>query len=168
MQSFCAQFEYPRGFLGWLVGLLMAVENRERNAWAVTMLNLQPVDSVLEIGFGPGLAVQQASNVARFVAGIDRSAVMVQQASKRNARAIRAGRVELRQGAAQKLPYPSATFDKVFAVNSLHSWSDQAAGLAEVQRVLKPLGNGDSGEAGRKTVALLTEVGFRRISVTEK
>ena len=93
----------------------MAIETRERNTWAVSMLNLQSSDSVLEIGFGPGLAIQQVAKVAHFVAGIDHSATMVQQASKRNGRAIRAGTVELRQCPVQHLPYSSSIFDKVFA-----------------------------------------------------
>jgi ubiquinone/menaquinone biosynthesis C-methylase UbiE len=177
MQSFYAQFEYPKGILGWLVGMLMAIETRERNAWAVSMLYLQPTDSVLEIGFGPGSAIAEAARIARFVAGIDHSEVMLHQASNLNARAIRERRVELQRGTAEHLPYPSATFDKVFAVNSLQIWSDKMVALQEIRRVLKPDGHiaifeqpfrGDPHEAAQKNFALLTEAGFKQLTITEK
>src|ERR1700750_2396976 len=98
MESFYAQFEHPTGVLGWLVGILMGWETRERNAWAVCALQLQPTDNVLEIGFGPGNAIAEAAKTARFVAGIDHSEVMLRQASQLNARAIHEGRVELKRG----------------------------------------------------------------------
>jgi ubiquinone/menaquinone biosynthesis C-methylase UbiE len=177
MQSFYAQFEYPKGRLGWLVGWLMAIETRERNAWAVSMLRLQPTDRILEIGFGPGSAIAEAAKTAHFVAGIDHSEVMLRQASNFKARAIRQGHVELQLGTADHLPYPSATFDIVFAINSLHIWSDKTAALKEIRRVLKPEGRiaifeqpfrGDPHEAGQKTFAILSEAGFKRLNVTEK
>lgn len=177
MESFYSQFEHPTGVLGWIVGGLMSIETRERNAWAVSMLDLRPTDTVLEIGFGPGTAIALAARTARLVAGIDHSEVMLHQASNLNSRAIRAGRVELRIGTAENLPYQSAMFDKVYAVNSLHIWPDKAAALAEICRVLKPEGSiaifeqpfrGDAGEAAQKTFALLTEAGFKQLRMVEK
>jgi ubiquinone/menaquinone biosynthesis C-methylase UbiE len=140
MNYIYSQFGRPRGIVGRLVGMILAYENRERNEWAVSLLDLKPDDRVLEIGFGPGLAIQHIAYVARLAAGVDHSDVMVDQASKRNAAAVREGRVDLRQGTAAVIPFPDATFDKILAVNSYHMWSDVAAGLREVQRVLKPGG----------------------------
>ena len=39
MESFYAQFEHPTGIFGWFVGMFMAMETRERNAWAVREMN---------------------------------------------------------------------------------------------------------------------------------
>jgi ubiquinone/menaquinone biosynthesis C-methylase UbiE len=118
----------------------MAVENRERIAWAVMLLGVQPADHVLEIGFGPGIAIERLASIVHLVAGVDVSEVMVAQASRRNAAAIRAGRVDLTQGSAGNLPYLDQQFDRVLAINSLHIWSAPQTGLHEIHRVLKPGG----------------------------
>jgi ubiquinone/menaquinone biosynthesis C-methylase UbiE len=93
--------------------------NRRRNAWAVSLLDVQRDDRVLEIGFGPGVAIRELSAGAPegHVCGLDHSPVMVQQAARRNAEAVRQGRVELRLGAADSLPAFEAPFDKILAVN---------------------------------------------------
>lgn len=137
-----SQFGNPRGLVGHLVGLIMAYENRSRNQWSLSLLNLQPTDRILEIGFGPGWAIQQASKIAvnGLVAGVDRSETMVKQASIRNRASIKAGRVVLRQGAATKIPFGDAAFDKIYAVNSFHEWNDSASDLQEIKRVLVPNG----------------------------
>ena len=57
----------------------MAYENRERNAWAVSLLKVQEADRVLEIGFGPGWAIERVAALASagFVAGVEHSQTMV-------------------------------------------------------------------------------------------
>ena len=137
-----AQFAHPEGLLGRFVGMILALKNRERNAWTISMLDIQPDDQVLEIGFGPGQAIQEVAKLTPngFVAGIDLSDTMVMQASKRNSAAIRSGRVLLQQGSESPLPFEDNKFNKVFAVNSMQFWSNPIAGLQEVRRVLKPGG----------------------------
>jgi ubiquinone/menaquinone biosynthesis C-methylase UbiE len=76
----------------------------ERNDWAVSLLKLQPTDRVLEIGFGPGVAIQKMSEFVKegLIWGIDHSEVMLRQASKRNKEAISADRVRLLLGSLEK------------------------------------------------------------------
>ncbi len=133
---------HPTGFLGRLGGIAMARTGRRMNERAVELLDVQPSDRVLEIGFGPGVGIQLlAKSVSSgSVAGIDLSEVMVEQAKARNAAGIRTGRVELRRGSAESLPYEDATFDRAMAVNSMHLWPDAVAGLQETRRVLRPGG----------------------------
>src|SRR6266540_1811922 len=142
MKNFNSQFAHPKGLLGRFVGIILALKNRARNAWTISMLNIQPNDQVLEIGFGRGQAIQEIAKLTPngFVAGIDLSHTMVAQASKRNSAAIRSGRVLLKQGAESPLPFEDNKFNKVFAVNSMQFWSNPIAGLQEVRRVLKPSG----------------------------
>ena len=116
------QMAKPQGALGWVAGHLMAINSGERSEWVFSLLDLNPQDRVLEVGFGPGADVRRASLAAASVAGIDHSEVMVKQASRRNAKAIREGRVELKLGSANRLPFPEAHFDKIFAIYSAQFW----------------------------------------------
>jgi len=74
-----SQFGNPRGIIGHLVGMIMAYENRRRNEWALSLLNIQPTDRILEIGYGPGWAIQQASRFTTqgLVAGVDSSETLL-------------------------------------------------------------------------------------------
>lgn len=132
------QLRHPSGLLGRLVGLLLAHENDERVDWAVQQLHIQPEDRVLEIGFGPGDCIEEVAALAScgYVAGVEVSDVMIEQAHSRNATAIEAGRVDLRSGDVRNLPFDAAMFDKVFTINSINIWDDQQQGLREVHRVL--------------------------------
>jgi ubiquinone/menaquinone biosynthesis C-methylase UbiE len=134
------QFSKPTGPIGQLVGYSLAFKNRERSEWVMALLDLKPTDRVLEIGFGPGTDIARASHAAAFVAGIDHSETMVQQASRRNREAIRTGRVQLHLGIAAELPFPDSEFDCVFAINSAQFWKDLPKTLAELMRVIKPAG----------------------------
>jgi SAM-dependent methyltransferase len=144
MGAVFGQFRRPHGFGGRAVGWIMAKRgsNRERNIWAVGLLDVQPQDHVLEIGFGPGVAIREFARRATsgLVVGVDHSEVMVRQARKRNAAAVRAGRVDLRLGTAERLPAVGASFDKILAVNSLMFWDDPVNRLVELRALLRPGG----------------------------
>ena len=94
---------------------------------------------VLEIGFGPGVAVREiARRTTRGqVVGIDRSAVMRAQAARRNAAAIRAGRVSLMVASIDDPPTFDRPFDKVLAVNNMGMWSEPALRLKELAGLLR-------------------------------
>jgi ubiquinone/menaquinone biosynthesis C-methylase UbiE len=136
-----AQFGHPSGFWGPAVGWIMASRssNRRRNVWAVSLLNVERHDRVLEIGFGPGIAIQEISRIAveGYVCGLDHSEQMLHQASRRNAAAIRAGRVDLRLGSVECLPVFDAPFDKVLTVNTLMFWTRPARVLEQLRRLLR-------------------------------
>src|SRR6201996_6556128 len=173
------QAHHPRGAAGRVTAWEMAhrSSNRQRSGWVVSLLDVQPADRVLEIGFGPGLAITQLARAgAGHVYGIDHSGVMVRQASKRNAAAIRAGRVTLIQAPADQLPPAlDGPFDAILAVNSLAFWPAPAERLAGLRRRLAPGGRvaiasqprcpgaaaDTSRDAARQIGELLTEAGFR-------
>jgi SAM-dependent methyltransferase len=138
------QFGKPSGPIGVLVGLVMRVRpsNRLRSVRTLALLDIRPEDRVLEVGFGPGLAVARAAEraTAGKVVGIDHSPVMLRQARRRNAAAIRAGRVELRLGSAEMLPRFEERFDKVLAVNVYMFWGDPASVLTGLRGLMTPGG----------------------------
>src|SRR5580692_5640167 len=130
------QAHHPRGAAGRVTAWEMASRpsNRQRNRWVAALLEVRPTDTVLEIGFGPGLAIEALARAdAGHVYGVDHSAVMLRQAARRNAAAIRAGRVTLINASADQLPPDlSGPFDVILAVNSLGFWSAPADRLAEL------------------------------------
>ncbi|WP_322749682.1 MULTISPECIES: class I SAM-dependent methyltransferase [unclassified Frankia] len=138
------QGHHPRGAAGSVTGWVFAhrPSNRQRNRWVVSLLGVQPADQVLEIGFGPGLAVAELVRAgADHVYGIDHSGVMLRQASRRNTAAIRAGRVTLMRTSVDQIPPAlDGPFDAILAVNSLGFWPAPAERLAELRRRLAPSG----------------------------
>lgn len=137
-----SQLRQPRGIIGKLVGRGMARQNKESNDWTIALLNVQPDDRVMEVGFGPGVAIKSVSQMASegFVAGIDFSAAMVQQAGKLNASEIKDGRVELKIADVSSIPYDDNSFNKIFAVNVVYLWPNLLNVVKELKRVMKPEG----------------------------
>ena len=168
-------FGRPTGVLGRLGGLIMARTNQWMAQRTIELLDVQPGDRVLEIGFGPGVGIQLLAGSASsgWVAGIDPSPEMVAQATARNAAGIGAGRVELRRGSVERLPFANATFDKALAINSMQVWPDAVAGLREVRRVLRPgssmaLGfTRYAGQAKEGLTETLTAAGFADAQVVD-
>ncbi|MEX0875420.1 MAG: class I SAM-dependent methyltransferase [Actinomycetota bacterium] len=138
------QFRRPSGFFGWLAGWEMALNrgNRKRNAWAVSLVDPRADARVLEIGFGPGIAVRELAKrvTAGKVYGVDHSETMRRFASKRNTEAVAAGRVDLRVGSADDLPEFGERFDLVLTVNSLQFWPEPTERLKEIRRLLGTAG----------------------------
>ncbi|MFC4010576.1 class I SAM-dependent methyltransferase [Nonomuraea purpurea] len=138
------QAHHPRGIVGWANGWMFAhrPSNRKRNIWAVSLLDVQPTDRVLEIGFGPGVAIAEfAARATRgHVFGIDHSQAMVRHATRRNAAAVRARRVHLTRASVEQLPSFGEPLDAVLAVNSVGFWPDPVERLGELRRLLRPAG----------------------------
>ena len=142
MRTLGSQARKPSGWMGKITGHFTAWEHKPLTRWAIESMDVQPTDHVLAIGCGSGMAIKLIAQIAveGFVAGVDYSEVMVQQARKRNAAAIRAGRVEIRHGNVLALPYDDESFDKVIAVETFYFWPDPVANLREVRRVMRPGG----------------------------
>ncbi|MEV6638819.1 class I SAM-dependent methyltransferase [Amycolatopsis sp. NPDC051371] len=136
------QFHHPRGVGGRVAGFVMAhrSSNRRRNIWVVELLDIQPEDRVLEVGFGPGIALGElAARATRGrVYGVDHSAVMVGRASRRNRAA--ADRIELIHASVERLPSFGEPLDAVLAVNSSGFWPDPPQRLRELRGLLRPGG----------------------------
>lgn len=141
MESSAAQcgFDCPHGVIGSIIGHLMAWTSDWRIPWVLDLLDVKPQDRVLGIGFGPGAEIERVARLATngFVAGIDPSEVMVQQAIRRNRHYIRTGRVKLHQASMSTIPCTDGTFDKTFGINCIQFSRDLLHDLSEIRRVLK-------------------------------
>jgi ubiquinone/menaquinone biosynthesis C-methylase UbiE len=92
---------------------------------------------VLEVAVGTGLNLPFYRPDVRLT-GVDLSPAMLAVA---RARAAELGReVDLREGDAQALPFPDASFDTVVCTLSLCNVPEPAAGIAQMGRVLRPGG----------------------------
>jgi len=143
MRMFGRQSRKPSGWFGKMVfGHLATWGHRPLTDWAIGFINIQRTDHVLDIGCGGGMAIKLIAQITveGFVAGIDYSEDMVQQARKRNAAAVRAGRVEIRYSNVAALAYDDESFDKVISVEAFYFWPDPIANLREVRRVMRPGG----------------------------
>src|SRR6185436_13818884 len=177
------QLARPRGLVGLLAGEVLAWQNREVNAWTLSLLDVGAESRIVEIGFGPGVGVRLAAARARrgLVAGVDPSSMMMRRARWRNRQAVRRGRVELRRGTVEALPWLDGTFTHAWSVNTFFEWPNQSAGLAEVARVLQPGGRlalttqarwahdeAEARTATREALALLAEAGFEVLDVARR
>lgn len=132
----------PRGWVGRLLGRIMAWHNSQDDAWTIHCLDIGNGEHVLEVGFGPGRAIEMLAqmNPSVFITGIDHSETMLEAASSRNREATQSGRVDLRLGSVMDLPFKDASFDRVFSINCIYFWEPPVQGLREIYRVLKPHG----------------------------
>jgi len=101
------------------------------------LLALQPGETVLDIGSGPGfLADEMAAEVGTegAVHGLDPSEAMLAIARRRETG------VEYAVGGANSLPYDDETFDAVVSTQVYEYVPDMPAALTEARRVLRPGG----------------------------
>jgi ubiquinone/menaquinone biosynthesis C-methylase UbiE len=181
------QYRQPSGLVGRWIGGRMAQQQHPENLWTVNLLDVQPTDHILEVGFGPGIAIREVSRRARYTAGVDFSRAMLAAASKRNAAAVGDGKVDLRLGDAAQLPFDNASFDKAFSIHSIYFWRYPLLVLGEIRRVLKPHGrlvltvlpkdlwNSDDPDdagtpdctpySGAELKTMLTQIGFTELTI---
>lgn len=133
----------PRGAVGVVMGWLLERGNAVQNRATVEALDPPPGGAVLEVGFGPGHALEMLATTRPLglLAGVDHSELMVETARRRLARVRGNAALDLRCGDAGELPFPDERFDLVYAVNSFHQWPAKEDALAEMAGVLKPGGD---------------------------
>jgi ubiquinone/menaquinone biosynthesis C-methylase UbiE len=133
----------PHGLAAWLYETITAVSmtvGRSHAARAVADLAcLQEGEVLIDVGCGPGTAVREAFRRGAHPTGVDPSGQM-----------LRLGRwiTSVRQmsepafveGTAECLPLDDKSASVVWALSSVHHWSNVDAGLTEARRVLVPGG----------------------------
>ena len=143
-KTIVGQFKNPHGWLGSIAGWIMANRrsNRQRNLWTVDLLQLKPDDRIIEIGCGPGLALEAclAQAAAGEGVGLDHSRTMLDQARVRNAGASSDGRLQLRLESLDELPPGLGPFDKLYSANVVQFLPDRAAAFRKIHALLKPNG----------------------------
>lgn len=142
MRSLAKQLRKPGGKLAKKVGKKMNEANETLYDFALDTMQLSMGDNILEIGFGNGRffnkIFSKKDNLK--ISGLDYSADMVNAARAANQENINSGKLTLRYGNSDKIPFPENSFEKVFCINVVYFWEDPAKHLREIHRVLKPGG----------------------------
>ncbi len=98
---------------------------------------VEPPGAILDVGCGTGRLLREAH--LRWpeadIVGVDAAAGMIEQARG----LATAGRLVV--ATAEELPLPSESVDLAVSTMSFHHWTDKAAGIREIVRVLRPGGN---------------------------
>lgn len=136
------QFRQPTGLFGTIAARLMTKGNLPAIIETIQRLSITDNDCILEIGYGPGLGIQEVltRNAGCTMKGIDFSELMFTIAKKRNKHFISKNRLELLMGDFLSYDIPENSFSKVFGVNVIYFWTDLAVATEKVKRLLKPDG----------------------------
>uniref|UniRef100_A0A8C4S364 Zgc:194242 n=1 Tax=Erpetoichthys calabaricus TaxID=27687 RepID=A0A8C4S364_ERPCA len=137
------QLGHPRhSFTGWLVKTVLENINETLEGNAAKLVQIQPDNTVLEVGFGPGLGLQKAIHYLTeskgILYGLDYSEYIHNVASKRLQEQIASGKTKLLLGSVEKIPLPDSSVDRVFHCNCYYYWPDLKTCSAELHRVMKP------------------------------
>ncbi|MGA2386755.1 MAG: class I SAM-dependent methyltransferase [Candidatus Bathyarchaeia archaeon] len=91
---------------------------------------------ILDVGCGTGRLLRKAKQQwpDAHLVGVDAAEKMIQQATELFPEA------EFHVAMAEALPLPDASVDLAFSTMSFHHWANQAQGIREVARVLRPQG----------------------------
>ncbi len=120
--------------------------NRANSRMIVEMAQIQPGNTVLDVGCGTGnltLTAKSYVGESGLVYGIDASPEMIEEAQKKEKRSGYSGsKVIFEVGLIEKLPYPDTTFDVVISRLVIHHLPDdlKRQGFAQIFRVLTPGG----------------------------
>ncbi len=142
LKMIAAQLRRPEGRDGIETGERMNTGNKYINLFTIEALNIQPEDSVLEIGMGNGFFVKNILEISDTVSytGLDFSVDMISESTRINEEFIENGRVQFILGEASNIPFPDNSFDKIFTINTIYFWQDPEKVLSEFKRVMNPNG----------------------------
>lgn len=136
------QLQHPSGRFGKALFGWMTKTTLAHARWTADLMDVQPDDDILEVGFGNGANIELLAGRAPKgrIAGVEISKTALEMASKRNASAISEGRVTLHRAAGGALPFDDGTFDKACTVATAYVIADPSAVFRDMHRVLEPGG----------------------------
>jgi ubiquinone/menaquinone biosynthesis C-methylase UbiE len=105
---------------------------------------------VLDIGCGPGLAIEQLLSTDSEIIGLDCSMEMAQRASELSQQTARPRQFVV--GTVERIPFRDATFDIVLCINCLEFVENREAAFEEIARVLRPNGIAILGMLNRHSI----------------
>lgn len=129
----------PQGFWGKMMIRSMNKNHSALTDWALSFIKTERNSTLLDVGCGGGKTVDKlCSKIGNGkVYGVDYSELCIKKASKLNAKNILCGKAKIICASVSDLPFETASFDIVTAVETYYFWQDKLNDLKEVYRVLK-------------------------------
>ena len=110
-------------------------------SFLVERIGATPEETVLDVACGTAaVSLELVRRYGCRVVGVDQSAAMLAAGRERVRAAGLSGRIELREGRAEELPFADASFDALTFTYLLRYVDDPAATMREVARVVRPGG----------------------------
>ncbi len=176
------QYKTPKGIIGTFIGEKMVRQHKTETNWSLELMNVQQGDRILELGCGAGFAMKLIleKDLAEEIVGLDISPTIIRSARMRNKKAINEKRAKLVQANLNNLPFHNENFNTVFSIQTIYFWTDIAATLSEIFRVLKPEGvfiltfsdgkenetwEGIKGITENQVIPFMKNAGFRDVSL---
>jgi SAM-dependent methyltransferase len=141
------------------MGRFLNVLNSEFNDLILQDLAVEATSRVLEVGFGGGALLRSlcANTPKGFVAGLEVSEEMIARSRLLLRSQIDAGRLEVRHGSVDSMPFGDEQFDRACAVNTIYFWPDLVNAMREFRRVLQP--------GSRLVLGFLSEADIGRVGL---
>ena len=132
----------PTGLVGHLIGRAMNLYHTSLYQQYLSQSLPPDHSSIIDIGCGGGrfLKFLAAANPTYHLYGFDHSAEMVELALRVNRTAVHTSRLQVCEASVLEIPLEVSTVDVATAFETIQFWPELSSALAEVRRVLKPVG----------------------------
>ena len=140
LAALASQLSHPSGEKGLEIAEMMNETNSGMTKNAVSNLNLNSGDTVLELGHGNAGHLSFLFSICQNIqyTGLEISTLMNQEAQQLNKPFIDNQKAAFVLYDGKQIPFADNQFDKSFTVNTLYFWPNPLAMLSELSRVLKP------------------------------
>ena len=102
---------------------------------ALSITELNPNETVLDLGCGTGFLFQHIAQKVGLLVGMDLSQKALREAKKHTKKLTN---IALVRADADNTPFPDRTFDRVFAITLLQNMPDPLKTITEMKRIGKP------------------------------
>lgn len=142
LKELAAQLKQPYGPKGVETGVMLHESNLNMTLNAIRALRLNSHDAVFELGHGNCSHLEELFSFADNLSyqGLKISDVMIAEAIRINQAFVEHKKANFCLYDGCHFPFPNASFDKGFSVNTLYFWESPLNMLREIDRVLKPRG----------------------------
>lgn len=142
LKSINKQFKKPAGFGGRVISKIMEKGNSGAYNKLITLMQVNPGDTIFEIGYGPGLGIEKIlSKTDCSYTGIDFSELMYKRALKRYKNLIDNKKVNLFFGNFIYFKNNLGKFDKIYCINVIYFWDELFEPFSKVKSMINTGGS---------------------------
>ena len=129
----------PSGFWGKMFIAHMNRGHAALTAWALALLDIKKANKAIDIGCGGGRAVALLAKNYDIdkVYGLDYSDTSVKCSKRRNAKAIKEGKVEIIKGNVSCMPFEEESMDYAVSFESYYYWDNIIEDTKGIHKILK-------------------------------